>query len=171
MMNVKILSKWIPKEGITVKIVRRLIMVIALISLIPSMISLFASLKSDIPKDIRHQIKVGSAKQIELNKVVSLDQDKIKFKQLIITETETLLIYEVRTKEPGWTFPDTSLQLRDKQGNVYQYDGGSSSGESWGQLAINHYERLPKETKIVVLDFNWYDRSFQTELTLEQEDL
>jgi hypothetical protein len=145
-------------------------MVIALISLIPSIISLFGSVTSDIPKEIRQQIKEGSAQQFKLNKVVTLDQDKIKFKHLIVKTNETLLIYEVHKKEPGWSFPDSALKLIDEQGNFYQNDGGSSTGEPWGQMSINHYDPLPKQTKKVVLNFNWYDRSFQTELTLEQEE-
>jgi hypothetical protein len=152
------------------KIVRRLIIIITFILLIPNMISLIASLRSDVPKEIRRQIKEGSAQQFELNKVVSLDQDKIKFKHLIVTAKETLLIYEVHEKEPGWSFPDSAIKLMDEHGNVFQNDGSSSSGESWGQLAINYYDPLPKDTNLVVLDFNWYDRTFQTELTLEQEE-
>jgi hypothetical protein len=152
-----------------VKIVRRLILVIAFILLIPNMIGLITSLKSDIPKDIRQQIKEGSATQFKLNKEVSLDQDKIHFKQLIITEEETLLIYEVHKKEPGWSFPDIALRLMDKQGKVYQSDGGSSSVDSWTEMSINYYERLPEGINKVILDFNRYDRTFQTELTLVQE--
>jgi hypothetical protein len=157
------------KEEMTVKIVRRLIMSIAFISLLPNMISLFDFFKSDIPKEIRQQVKDGSAKQIDFNKEVALDQDKIIIKQLILSEKETLLFYEVHTKEPGWSFPDSALQLTDKQGKVFQNEGSSSSSNSWGHFGMNRYKRLPKELNTVVVDFSWYDRSFQIELPLEEE--
>jgi hypothetical protein len=157
------------KEAISLKIVRRLILVITLIFLLPSIISLVTSFTSGIPNEIKQQVKAGEAIQYELNKEVSLDQDKIYFKKLIVTEKESLLIYKVYKKEPGWSFPNVAIRLKDELGNVFQSDGGSSSSDFKGQTTINYYERIPKGTEKVIVDFEWYDRKFQTVLALQQE--
>jgi hypothetical protein len=152
------------------KFLRRLLMGLAIILVLPNLFAFGERFKSDIPKEIREQVKSGSVKQFKLNQEVSLEQDTIEFKQLLLTETETWLVFEVNTKEPGWSFPNVSLQLNDGLGKTYQYEGGYSSGRPWGEFIVNHYERLPDEMDSVTVNFKWYDRAFQTELPLEREE-
>ncbi|WP_164669783.1 DUF5643 domain-containing protein [Virgibacillus doumboii] len=154
------------------KWIRRLIIAAALILLIPNIFQFIVGIfERDIPKEITEQVEAANAKMVELNKEVSIDNDKIKFKNLVLSDEETLLIYEVHTDEPGWSFPSTALKLKDGKGNNYQTDGGSSSGHTWGEFIIYHYEPLPEDADKVVVDFEWYDRSFQAEFSLSQGEL
>ncbi|MFD2043579.1 hypothetical protein ACFSTA_04230 [Ornithinibacillus salinisoli] len=151
------------------KWIRRIIIVIAFIMLLPNIFTLLTDLGSDIPKETREQVESGNAMIYDLDKEVQLDQDIIKFKHLVRTEDRTELIYEVLTYEPGWSFPDNALELKDEQGNTYLFNGGSSSGNSWGAIIRMDYEPIPETLDKVILDFNWYDRSFQTDIMLIEE--
>nr|WP_163579216.1 hypothetical protein [Gracilibacillus saliphilus] len=93
------------------------------------------------------------------------------FKYLVLTAEETSLIFEVLSKENGWSFPSSSFKLNDKQGNTYRGKGGSSSVRTWGQYTVQNYEPLKENVDTIVVDFEWYDRMFQTEFSLDQGEL
>ncbi|WP_443259130.1 DUF5643 domain-containing protein [Virgibacillus sp. L01] len=154
------------------KWIRRLIIVIALIILIPDIIILTVStFDRDIPKDIQKQVDSGEAKMIDLDKEVTIGQDKIRFKHLVLSDDETTLIYEVHTEEIGWTFPSEALDLKDENGNTYNGRSGSSSSQSWGEFIIHTYKPLKDDVETVIIDFQWFDKSIQTEFSLNQEEL
>ncbi|WP_139180794.1 hypothetical protein [Virgibacillus salinus] len=153
------------------KWIRRLFIVIALIILIPDIIMLTAStFDRDIPKDIQKQVDSGDAKMIDLDEEVTIGQDEIRFKHLILSDDETTLIYEVHTEESGWSFPSGAIDLMDGKGNSYNASSGSSSGQSWGEFIIHTYKPLKDDVDTIIADFRWYDKSFQTEFSLNQED-
>jgi hypothetical protein len=153
------------------KLIRRLIIIIALFLIYPNIFMMFDLFERDIPKEIIKQVENGHATMIDLDEEVSIGEDNIEFKHLILSESETLLIYEVHKKEQGWSFPHGALELMDQQGENYKISGSSSSGKSWGEFIITHYEALPNGVNEIVIDFDWYDRTFQTEFSLKQEEL
>ncbi|RSK27546.1 hypothetical protein EJF36_12025 [Bacillus sp. HMF5848] len=150
--------KWIP----------RLIIITSIFTLYPNIVGLFSVFERDIPKDIMNQIEAGYATMIEIDKEMYVDHDTIHLKYLVYSEEETLLFYDIRKKEQGWSFPGIALQLIDETGYKYQGSGGSSSGMVWGESCINDYEPLPKEIQTIVIRYKWYDREFQTEINLTE---
>ncbi|GGM38387.1 hypothetical protein GCM10011351_25610 [Paraliobacillus quinghaiensis] len=153
------------------KWIRRLIIIACVIALIPNIYSFFSSLTNGLPEGIKEKVNNGDAVLIDLDKKINLENDEISFKHLVVAEDETSLIFEVRTNESGWSFPENALELRDKQGNTYRGTGGSSSGHTWGRYAINQYEPLKADVETLVVEFDWFDRMFQTEFSLDQGGL
>ncbi|MUK88576.1 hypothetical protein GMD78_09255 [Ornithinibacillus sp. L9] len=148
------------------KWIRRIIILASLIMLIPNIFSFFSELGSDIPKHIRDEVESGNAIVYDVNEEVIVDQDTINFKHVVRTEDETMVIYEVHKHEPGWSFPTGALELKDEDGNDYSIQGGGSAGKPWGSIITMGYEPLPENVESIILDFNWYDRSFQLEVSL-----
>ncbi|SES02449.1 hypothetical protein SAMN04487944_11580 [Gracilibacillus ureilyticus] len=151
--------------------IRRLIIIVCAIALIPNIISFFSGLTNGLPERVKSEVENGDAVLIDLDKKVNLENDEILFKHLVLAPQETSLIFEVHTNENGWSFPDSALILTDRQGNIYRKTSGSASGHTWGQYRINHYEPLKTDVETIVLDFEWFDRKFQTEFSVDQGDL
>ncbi|MBU8907471.1 hypothetical protein [Desertibacillus haloalkaliphilus] len=148
--------------------IRRLIISACVIALIPNMISFFSGLTIDLPKDIKSKVNNGDAVLIDLDKKVTLENDEILFKHFVVAPDKTSLIFEVHANENGWSFPESAIELKDKQGNTYRMTSSYSSGYTWGQYMVNHYEPLEAGVETIVVDFEWYDRTFQTEFSLDQ---
>ncbi|WP_163539564.1 hypothetical protein [Gracilibacillus sp. YIM 98692] len=148
--------------------IRRLIIIGCVIALIPNIISFFSGLTNELPENIKGKVNNEDAVLIDLDRKVNFENDEILFKYLVLAPDETSLIFEVHSNENGWSFPGSALELKDKQGNTYRITSGSSSGHTWGQYTINNYEPLEAGVETIVVDFEWFDRMFQTEFSLDQ---
>ncbi|WP_018930898.1 DUF5643 domain-containing protein [Gracilibacillus lacisalsi] len=148
--------------------IRRLIIIACVMALIPNIFSFFSGLTNELPEHIQGKVNNGDAVLIDLDKKVNLENDEILFKYLVLAAEETSLIFEVHSKENGWSFPGSAFELKDKQGNTYRGTGGTSSGRTWGQYIVQNYEPLKEDVDTIVVDFEWYDRMFQTEFSLDQ---
>jgi hypothetical protein len=152
------------------KLIRRLIIGIALLLLIPYVYDGIANLvESDIPKEYQKLIDAGKAEVYDLDEEVVLENDTIHFMHFILTDQKSVLIYEVHKEEPGWSFPDGALKLKDKNGNEYFYKSGASSGKNSGEYHVQVFEDIPNHLSEIILDFDWYDRSFEVEIPLDKE--
>ncbi|WP_182199308.1 hypothetical protein [Paraliobacillus salinarum] len=117
------------------------------------------------------KVNDGDAILIGLDKKIDLDNDKILLRHLVIAADATTLIFEVHPDENGWTFPEGALTLKDKQGNTYKNKASYASGYTWGQYIVSDYPPLEDGVEAITLDFEWFDRSFQKEIPLNQGEI
>ncbi|UOQ86913.1 DUF5643 domain-containing protein [Gracilibacillus salinarum] len=142
--------------------IRRLIIIVCIIVLIPNIVSFFSGMTNGLPENIENKVNNGDAVLIDLDKKVNLEGDDILFKHLVLAPEETSLILEVHKEENGWSFPESALELKDDKGNSYPVTSSSSSGETWGQYTVVHYEPLAANVETIEIKFEWFDRMFQT---------
>ncbi|WP_223701210.1 DUF5643 domain-containing protein [Sutcliffiella deserti] len=150
--------------------IRRIIIIVCLLALVPNLISLATSpFDSVLPDEVKRQIKSGDAKAVKLNEEISFGQDTIHLQQLVFLEDETVLQFKVRKKEQGWSFPDGALKIVDSEGETLTMRGGGSSGTPGGSDNLNYYEKLPWDTNEITISIEWYDRSYEEVISLQKE--
>lgn len=140
------------------RVLRRSIIVICSIFLIPLIILVFASFPRGkyFTSNLKAQVKSGKADVIEVNKKIKIDNDTIFIERIINTATETTLRYKV-IEAPGWSFSNSALVLYDEKRKKNQ-KSGESIGKIWGEDGIISYDRIDKESKEITISLEWFDR-------------
>lgn len=106
--------------------------------------------------ELKTLVKSGKADVIEVNKKIHIDNDTIYIERIINTDKSTILRYKI-VEEPGWSFPNNALVLYDDKGKKHQ-GSGTSNGKPWGEDGIISYEKIDKDTKVITIKLEWYDR-------------
>ncbi|MHC1684545.1 MAG: DUF5643 domain-containing protein [Clostridiaceae bacterium] len=152
------------------KSLRRGIIIVCLILLIPFIMLVFSSFPEGKYYDdqLKDLVKNGQAEVIEINKKINIDDDTIYIYRIINTETETNLRYKILEK-PGWSFSASALVIYDDYGKK-QHHGGGSSGKIWGEDGLAKYERINKNSKEITIKLEWYDRTGEIVVPLGKGD-
>lgn len=155
------------KEGDILKLLRRSIIVICLILLIPLIVSFFSRFfyREYYSKDLKQLVKDGKADVIEVNKKIKIDNDTIQIQKIVNTNDSTNLIY--RTNEsPGWSFSNSALVLYDEKGKK-QKNSSEGSMSILGAYGIISYDKIDKDSKKLIVKLEWYDRTGQLVVPVE----
>lgn len=152
---------------VDVKIIRRSIIVICLLLLIPVISQLLPERKY-LRTDIANMVRNGNAKAIEVNQSAKIDMDTLIIKSIINTSDETYIRYRVLEPGQGWNFPVSALKMYDEKGNSYMWNGGTGQGKLWGEECFYSYQKISSSSKEMVLKFEWYDRSVELRIPLEK---
>lgn len=153
--------------AVGIKIIRRSIIVICLLLLIPVIPQLLPERKY-LSTDVANMVKNGTAKVIEVNQSAKVDMDTIIIKSIINTPDETYVRYRVLEPGQGWSFPDGALKMYDEKGNSYMMNGGTGQGKLWGEECFYSYQKISSSSKEMVLRFEWYDRRAEFRIPLEK---
>lgn len=141
------------------KSLRRSIIVICLILLIPIILPNFSGLKNGkyYSDELKTLVKDGKADVFEVNKKIKIGGDTIYIERIINTDKETNLRYKIIEK-PGWSFSNSALALYDDKGKKQQR-GGELHGTPLGENGIIVYDRVDKDSKKIIIKLEWYDRA------------
>lgn len=139
------------------KILRRTIIIICSILLIPLIISSVPSTKY-FGSTWKKQMTSDNAKVIEVNKRWKIDNASIIIQRVIITDKHAYIRSRCISFDPGWSFPLDSIEMYDDNGKRYMNVGSEGKGKPWGGEEITEYEKIPKDCKEITLKLQCYDR-------------
>jgi len=152
------------------KWIRRAFILVGILLISPKIMELYSYFGDHTPQRIEEKVESGEMDVHKLNKEILLEDDRIHLKNLYTSPSETILQYVVRSNENGWSFPEGALRLKTQEGKSLLNRGGSMRNRGKAEFIISEYEPIPKNTSSIMVDFEWFDRSFQTEISLEQEE-
>ncbi|UOQ85776.1 DUF5643 domain-containing protein [Gracilibacillus salinarum] len=153
------------------KIIRRSIIIISIILLLPEIFAIIIGLiPVKIPDNIKNKIAAGEAVHYKIDQSFSLNNQTLYLKHLILMKGNTTIIYKVKSAETGWHFSSSRLQLKDEKGNVYAYNGARSTGNSKMTSNVSGFEPIPLGAQSVFVQYKWYDRFFEIEIPLNGEE-
>lgn len=159
----------INKEGNKIKVLRRSIIVICLITLC---VIGFACLPKSkyYYNDIKTLVDEGKAEVIELNQKMKIDNDDLIIKRIINTEDKSYVRYrQIRTTR-GWSFSESIFRIFDDKGEEYIKVAGSASTNFWGQEGLMQLDKkIGKDVKYLTIKVDWYDRKSEIKIPLSKE--
>lgn len=154
---------------VKIKFLRRSIIIICAILLIISNINIFPESKYYYD-EIKNQVSAKKAEDIEINKSMTIDKDKIIIERIIIAKDAVYLRYSTRMNGLGWSFCDgNAIKMYDDKQHLYICTGGGTSGKIWGQDGVIEFEKLDKDARYIVLKLDWYDRKDEIKVPLNME--
>lgn len=145
------------------KILRRAIIIICSILLIPLIITSIPSGKY-FDSYWKKWITGENAKVIEVNKKWKIDNASIIIQRVILTDKHAYIRARCVSFEPGWSFPLESIKLYDDNGKVYRMVGSEGKGKLWGGEEITEYEKIPKDCSEITLRLQCYDRKAELKI-------
>ncbi|QZY54165.1 hypothetical protein [Crassaminicella profunda] len=159
---------------VDIKVLRRIIIIICLVILIPEIIHSLPKDKYLDDNKIKRAIEKGEAEVIELNIKDKIDNDIFTAERLIIGKEESYLIYSLRKSEVGWSFP-APIQIYDEKNKNYQCTQGFSRGKlylsinrRYGDEGVLRFDKIEKDVKMLILKLEWYDRKMEIEIPLKK---
>ncbi|WP_256758083.1 hypothetical protein [Cohnella sp. WQ 127256] len=149
-------------------IIRRTLIVILAIVMIPQVIDLFPT-SSDVKGTIKLLEQDGPVTKYKINKRMEIDLDTFIVKTLYVTPKQVVLHYSYKSKVAGgWSLPQNAFKLFDPRGNELQYRSSTSSGNSRGSTGFLAYDKLTVSASNLNLIFEWYDRKVILNLPLQK---
>lgn len=141
------------------KVLRRVIIVICIILLIPLLIISVPEEKY-FYNDLKDKVKIGTAQVIEVNKKWKIDDSTIIIQRIISTNKNVYVRFRYVENKSGWSFPSNSIELYDDKGKKYMV-AGEDIGKLWGEEGINEYDRPSADCKEIILKLQLYDRKME----------
>ncbi|WP_347177708.1 DUF5643 domain-containing protein [Clostridium perfringens] len=153
----------------TIKVIRRLIILVCLITL--CFIGFTCLPKSKYYfKDIRSLVNEGKAEVIEVNQKIKIDDDYLIIKRIINTEDESYIRYKQVRTTLGWSFSESIFRIFDDNGEEYIKTAISSSTSFWVTEGIILLDKKIKEdVKYLTIKIDWYDRQNKIKIPLNKE--
>lgn len=154
---------------IKIKKLRNTIIVICVLILIPTVLSI-GVLYLGIPKgkygtpQIKELVKDNKAEVIEVNKKMSIDDDTLLIRRIIITEDKTYLRYTYFYEEMGWSFNNYSLTIYDDKNREYKCNSNGSAGLIIGEDGTMGFEKIEAGFNELTLKYNLYNREYEINL-------
>lgn len=155
-------SKLISKGSVII----RAVIVIFFIMLIPHLVGYWPEGKYR-DSAIEELVESGQAEVYELGSKIHIDHDVLTIDRLVISSEHIYLIYTIKKAESGWTFPDSSLKLVDRDGKELFGKGGGSSGKYRGEMGVQIFNKAEGDTdpkEGLTLQYEWYDREAKLKL-------
>jgi hypothetical protein len=149
--------------------IRRLILVILLVILIPHYIQ---NETSDWGKGNGDTIKAlqkeGAVTTIPVDKSFPIDNDMFTADTVYVTPKQIMVTYEFHTnqKKGVWSFPVMSLKLVMPDGQELTSHNAGSSGTAWGSIGYVSFSLPDKLADRVKLVYEHYDRYREIEIPL-----
>lgn len=110
--------------------------------------------------------------KMSLNEKVQIDDRVIRFTDLAYDKSGTIHLaynyYEKRIDLAGWSLSDIGT-IKDEKGNEY-YSGGGSDYSGLIRKARTSKSNFPKEAKMLIIDFDRYNRKYKIEIPLKGAD-
>ncbi|BBI34251.1 DUF5643 domain-containing protein [Cohnella abietis] len=153
--------------AIVATVIRRLIIVVFAIILIPKAIEYIPQSDKGGPDNIKALAQDGPVTQYEINKSFEIDKDKFTVDTLFVTPKQVVIHYTYRTKEPsGWSFPSSAIKLFESNGEELVMDSSGNDGRPWGSTGLIYYSALKNTSSSLSLKYEWYDRQATLDLPL-----
>lgn len=149
---------------IILKRVRKAIIIICTILLIPIILTSIPSGKYLDNAELKDKIKKGTAYDIEVNKSLKIDNAVLTIQRITFTNENTYLRYNYKHKKIGGNFYFQSIELYDDNGNKYISHGGESKGKLFGQDDLISYNFINSNSKEITLKLQLYDRNFEMKI-------
>lgn len=149
--------------GVKLKILRRAIIIICSILLIPLIMSSIPSVKY-FDSTWKKQMISDNAKVIEVNKKWKIDNASIIIQSVILTDKHVYIRSRYVSFEQGWSFPLEAIEIYDDKGKKYMNVGSTDEGKLWGEEGMAEYEKIPKTCKEITLKLQYYDRKAELKI-------
>ncbi|MGU8760461.1 DUF5643 domain-containing protein [Clostridium perfringens] len=153
----------------TIKVIRRLIILVCLITL--CFIGFICLPKSKYYfKDIRSLVNEVKAEVIEPNQKIKIDDDYLIIKRIINTEGESYIRYKQVRTTLGWSFSESIFRIFDDNGEEYIKTSISSSTSFWvteGLILLD--KKIKEDKKYLIIKIDWYDRQNKIKIPLNKE--
>ncbi|WP_415297407.1 DUF5643 domain-containing protein [Clostridium perfringens] len=157
------------KGETTIKAIRRLIILVCLITL--CFIGFICLPKNKYYfKDIRSLVNEGKAEVIEPNQKIKIDDDYLIIKRIINTEGESYIRYKQVRTTLGWSFSESIFRIFDDNGEEYIKTSISSSTSFWvteGLILLD--KKIKEDVKYLTIKIDWYDRQNKIKIPLNKE--
>lgn len=149
--------------GIKLKILRRAIIIICCVLLIPLIMASAPSTKY-FDNTWKKQMTSDNAKIIEVNKKWKIDNASIIIQRVILTDKHAYIRAKYVSLEIGWSFDLGSIEIYDDNGKRYMNVASEDKGKLWGEEGITEYEKIPKDCKEITLKLQYYDRKAELKI-------
>jgi hypothetical protein len=151
-------------------VIRRLIIVIYGILLIPAALSLFPS--NTGKESIKLLQQDGPVNKYEINKKMVFDGDVFTVKELYVSSKQVVLHYSIRKQVPeGWSFSQSALKLMTSNGEELMQHSSGSHISPWSENGyINYsYSGMKQPIASLSLTFDLYDRYASLQIPLVKD--
>lgn len=139
------------------KKIRRTLITILIIILIPSILMAIPGVHKQYSKD---------ATKIKVNKIMKIENDRLIINSIVFDDDYTYINYSLLRKYPGCNFPSGLIKIYDDKGNEITNNGGNCSSKTWGQQGIMVLEKFSlKEVDSLLLKFQLFD--IESELLID----
>jgi hypothetical protein len=150
-------------------VIRRVIIVIFGILLIPQAIALIPGEDND-KAELQALEKDGPVSVYETNAVMNIDQDVFTVNEVYITPKQIVLHYTLHKAEPGgWSFPNSAVKLIGPNGEELFQRSAGSSGKPWGAVGTLYFDAIKGSYKNLKVKYDLYDRQAAVNIPLVQE--
>ncbi|QYR22463.1 hypothetical protein KZ483_05665 [Paenibacillus sp. sptzw28] len=150
-------------------LVRRVIIVIFGILLIPQAIELF-SVEDNSKAELKALEQDGPVSVYETNALMHIDRDVFTVNAVYITPKQIVLHYTLHKAEPGgWSFPHSAVKVIGPNGEEpFQHSAGSN-GKPWGTEGTLHFDAIKGSYNSLKVKYDLYDRQATVNIPLTQE--
>ncbi|MFL0251060.1 hypothetical protein ACJDT4_11555 [Clostridium neuense] len=145
------------------KILRRAIIIICSVLLIPLIMSSIPSAKY-FDSTWKREMTADNAKVIEVNKKWKIDNAYIIIQRVILTDKHVYIRSRYVSFEQGWSFPLETIEIYDDKGKKYMHVASTGEGKLWGEEEMAEYEKVPKNCREIVLKLQHYDRKAELKI-------
>ncbi|EFM12501.1 hypothetical protein PaecuDRAFT_0012 [Paenibacillus curdlanolyticus YK9] len=154
----------------TITIIRRVLLVVLILLLLPHYIGRWSTNKGWGINDPLQALKAdgGIMTEIPIGQSFKIDDDTFTAETVYVTSKQILMTYTYRVKQThnAWSFPAMSLKLVTPDGQQLDSRDAGSHGTSSGSRGYIAYSLpdLPVDHATIVYD--WYDRKAQLDISL-----
>lgn len=150
-------------------VLRRSILVILLVLLIPYYIQKFTN---DTDRGMSGTINAlqvdGPVTKLPVHQSFKIDNDTVTVDAVYVTPKQIAVMYSYRTKQRKnvWSFPDMNLEIIMPDGQRLQSRNAGSHGTSWGSNSYVSFELPERMADHASLVYDRYDRHAALQIPL-----
>lgn len=156
------------------RISRIIAVILILLSILPVFMTVLTAIFSIFSSYSYSYDKSRIVSRVEVNQTEKLDDMYLKLEEVILYDNDCVELHYKTWYQPfsdsiRWTFNIGSNDITDNLGTEYN---GSSGGSSAGIISKHStvIDGFPKEAKILIIDYEHYDRKMYFEVPLREGD-